>query len=178
VAPPSPNLLYRWYHWVLSPGVNCGRGVMLTAHPHLVPRLRKGTSCTSPPPSFFMECGRTTLRMVFVLAFNYMWPRGRVETYAIQRTCVFIIFCAKAVCGVGFEKCDLSVIWASYEREIQWKEPIRRVLEHIKSPGNCVVAEDELTRARARTHARTHGLSLSVYAIRNCEPLNYPGFDF
>jgi hypothetical protein len=28
----------QWVPGVLSPGVKCGRGVMLTTHPHLVPR--------------------------------------------------------------------------------------------------------------------------------------------
>jgi hypothetical protein len=40
-------------HWVpgaLSPGVKRGRGVMLTTHPLLVPRLRKSVSCTSCHP--------------------------------------------------------------------------------------------------------------------------------
>jgi hypothetical protein len=35
---------------VISPGVKCGRGVMLTTHPHLVPRLRMSMSYTSSPP--------------------------------------------------------------------------------------------------------------------------------
>jgi hypothetical protein len=34
----------------LSAGVKGGRGVMLTAHPLLVPRLRKSRSYTSSPP--------------------------------------------------------------------------------------------------------------------------------
>jgi hypothetical protein len=34
----------------LSPGVKRGRGVMLTTHPLLVPRLRKSRSCTSSHP--------------------------------------------------------------------------------------------------------------------------------
>jgi hypothetical protein len=36
--------------WVLSPGVKRGRGVMLTTHPQLVPRLRMSRSYTSSPP--------------------------------------------------------------------------------------------------------------------------------
>jgi hypothetical protein len=35
---------------VLAPGVKRGRGVMLTSHLLLVPRLRKSRSCTSSPP--------------------------------------------------------------------------------------------------------------------------------
>jgi hypothetical protein len=36
--------------WVLSPGVKRGRGVTLTTHPHLVPRLRMSGSYNSSPP--------------------------------------------------------------------------------------------------------------------------------
>jgi hypothetical protein len=35
---------------VLSPGVKPGRGVKLTTHPHIVPRLRMCRSYTSSPP--------------------------------------------------------------------------------------------------------------------------------
>jgi hypothetical protein len=35
---------------VLSPGVKCSQGVMLTIHPHLVLRTRMSRSCISSPP--------------------------------------------------------------------------------------------------------------------------------
>jgi hypothetical protein len=34
-------------------GVKCGQGMMLTIHPHLVPRLRMSRSYTSSPPMCF-----------------------------------------------------------------------------------------------------------------------------
>jgi hypothetical protein len=40
----------QWVPGVLSPGEKRGRGVMLTTHPHLVPRLRMSRSYTSSPP--------------------------------------------------------------------------------------------------------------------------------
>jgi hypothetical protein len=40
----------QWVPGVLSPGVKRGRGVMLTTHPHLVPRLRMSRSYTSSHP--------------------------------------------------------------------------------------------------------------------------------
>jgi hypothetical protein len=40
----------QWVPWVLSPGVKRGRGVMLTTHPHLVPRLRISRSFSSCHP--------------------------------------------------------------------------------------------------------------------------------
>jgi hypothetical protein len=39
----------QWVPEVLSPGVNRGRGVTLTTHPHLVPRLSMSRSYTSSP---------------------------------------------------------------------------------------------------------------------------------
>jgi hypothetical protein len=40
---------------VLFPGVKHGRGMMLTTHPRLVPRLRMSRSYTSSPPGAFMH---------------------------------------------------------------------------------------------------------------------------
>jgi hypothetical protein len=47
---------------VLSPGVKHGRGVMLTTHPHLVPRSRMSRNYTSLPPSAFIACSGTAFR--------------------------------------------------------------------------------------------------------------------
>jgi hypothetical protein len=41
---------YQWVLEVLSPGVKHGWGVMLTTHPHLMPRSRMSRSYTSSPP--------------------------------------------------------------------------------------------------------------------------------
>jgi hypothetical protein len=47
----SPSLLHSWYsRGVLSPEVKRGRGVMLTTHPLLMPRLEKNRCYTSSPP--------------------------------------------------------------------------------------------------------------------------------
>jgi hypothetical protein len=40
----------QWVPVVLSPGLKRGQGVMLTTHPHLVPRLSKSRSYTYSPP--------------------------------------------------------------------------------------------------------------------------------
>jgi hypothetical protein len=59
----------QWVPGVLSPAVKLGRGVTLTTHPHLVPRLRMSRSYTSSPPmclrgvwrdifTFFLSCYR------------------------------------------------------------------------------------------------------------------------
>jgi hypothetical protein len=44
------QLPVQWVPGVLSLGVKRGQGMMLTTHPHLVPRLRMSRSCTSSPP--------------------------------------------------------------------------------------------------------------------------------
>jgi hypothetical protein len=41
----------QWVAGVLSPGLKSGRGVMLTTHPLLVPRLRNSGSYTSSHPN-------------------------------------------------------------------------------------------------------------------------------
>jgi hypothetical protein len=48
LGPTQPPV--QWVLEVLSPGVKGGRGVMLTTHPHLVPRSRMSRSYTSSPP--------------------------------------------------------------------------------------------------------------------------------
>jgi hypothetical protein len=48
LGPTQPPI--QWVPGVLSPGVKCGRGVTLTTHPHLVPRLRMSKSYISSPP--------------------------------------------------------------------------------------------------------------------------------
>jgi hypothetical protein len=48
LEPTQPPV--QWVPGVLSPGVKRGRGVTLTTHPHLVPRLRMSRSNTSSHP--------------------------------------------------------------------------------------------------------------------------------
>jgi hypothetical protein len=48
LGPTQPPV--QWVPGVLSPGIKRGRGVMLTTHPHLVPRLRMSRSYTSSHP--------------------------------------------------------------------------------------------------------------------------------
>jgi hypothetical protein len=59
LGPTQPPV--KWVPGVLSPGVKRGRGVMLTTHPHLVPRSWKSRSYTPLPPSAFMACRGTAL---------------------------------------------------------------------------------------------------------------------
>jgi hypothetical protein len=48
LGPTQPPV--EWVPGVLSLGVKSGRGVMLTTHPHQVPRSRMCRSYTSSPP--------------------------------------------------------------------------------------------------------------------------------
>jgi hypothetical protein len=48
LGPTQPPV--QWVAGVFSPGVKRGRGVTLTTHPHLVPRLRMSRSYTSSHP--------------------------------------------------------------------------------------------------------------------------------
>jgi hypothetical protein len=48
LRPTQPPV--QWVPGDLSPGLKRGRGVMLTTHPHLVPRLRMSRTYTSFPP--------------------------------------------------------------------------------------------------------------------------------
>jgi hypothetical protein len=62
-----PSLLSNGYRGVLSPGVKRGRGVTLTTHHHLVPRLRMSRSYTSSPPCASMACRTALLLLYFYL---------------------------------------------------------------------------------------------------------------
>jgi hypothetical protein len=57
----------QWVPWVLSPGVKRGRNVMLTTHPHLVPRSWMSRSYTSSPLSASMACRGTALLFFLLL---------------------------------------------------------------------------------------------------------------
>jgi hypothetical protein len=57
LGPTQPPI--QWVPGVLSPGVKSGRGVTLTTHPHLVPRLRMSRSYTFSPPCASMACSGT-----------------------------------------------------------------------------------------------------------------------
>jgi hypothetical protein len=68
LGPTQPPV--QWVLGVLSPGVKRGRGVMLTTHPILVPRLRNSRSYTTCHPNaplwsvtgpLFARCIRTSL---------------------------------------------------------------------------------------------------------------------
>jgi hypothetical protein len=58
LGPTQPPV--QWVPGALSPEVKRGRGVMLTTHPLLEPRLRKSRSYTSSPPKRLYGVGVNT----------------------------------------------------------------------------------------------------------------------
>jgi hypothetical protein len=64
VGPTQPPI--QWVPGVLSPRVKRGRGVTLTTHPHLVPRLSMSRSYTSLPPCASMACSGTALLLLYL----------------------------------------------------------------------------------------------------------------
>jgi hypothetical protein len=72
---------------VLSPGVKCGRGVTLTTHPHLVPRLRMSRSYTSSSPcAASMACSGTALLFLLLLHIKVGNKQRTIDTHG--STCV------------------------------------------------------------------------------------------
>jgi hypothetical protein len=70
-----------------SPGVKGGRGVRLTTHPLLVPRLRKIRSYTSCHPSACMERNGTTLPFTFLQMYANRSHVFQVHSLLVD-TCV------------------------------------------------------------------------------------------
>jgi hypothetical protein len=70
LGPTQPPV--QWVPGVLSLGVKRGRGVMLTTHPHLAPRLRMSRSYTSSPASASMACSGTGF---VVLSSTFGYPK-------------------------------------------------------------------------------------------------------
>jgi hypothetical protein len=69
LGPTQPPV--KWVTGVLSPGVKSGRGVMLTTHPHLVPKSWMSRSYTSSPQSASMACRGTALLLCVLHCYLY-----------------------------------------------------------------------------------------------------------
>jgi hypothetical protein len=91
LGPTQPPIL--WVPGALSPGVKRGRGVMLTTHPLLVPRLRKSRSCTSSHPN------APLWSVTGPLYFNLLLL-GTVSYPSIAIICRRKIFQDRNACGV------------------------------------------------------------------------------
>jgi hypothetical protein len=85
----------------LSPGVKWGCGVMLTAHPILVPRLRKSRSYTSSPPKRLSW--RVAGQLYFTLLFRLQCHRmNNSNTAAMQNfhltLCLTVVWTIQSRC--------------------------------------------------------------------------------
>jgi hypothetical protein len=78
LRPTQPRV--QWVSGLLSPGLKCGRGVMLSTRPHLVPRSRMRTSYTSSPPCASMLCCGTALLILVSLHLRCLCVRHVVIT--------------------------------------------------------------------------------------------------
>jgi hypothetical protein len=95
LGPTQPPV--QWVSGALSPGVKRGRGVMLTAHPLLVPRLRKNRSCTSSPPSTFVAFSGTSVPFCLNTVTGYRLGRPGFDT--CQGSFIFSTTTSKLVTG-------------------------------------------------------------------------------
>jgi hypothetical protein len=83
-GPTQPPI--QWVPGVLSPGVTWDRGVTLTTHPHLVPRLSMSRSCRllfPPPPSSAFTAYRGTAFLHqqgrWVKGNKHLWNIGQFQ---------------------------------------------------------------------------------------------------
>jgi hypothetical protein len=70
----------QWVPGVLSPRLKRSRGVTLTTHPHLVPKLRMSRSYTFSPPNASVACGGTALAVTCLGKYNITL----LQVYVIQ----------------------------------------------------------------------------------------------
>jgi hypothetical protein len=84
IRPWSPlSLLYNGYR--VFPGVNCGRGVLLTTHPLRVPRSWKNKAI--PLPTIWACNGFTLpLHQSAFIQFGFLWSTVSMTTY------IFVLF--------------------------------------------------------------------------------------
>jgi hypothetical protein len=75
LGPTQPPV--QWVPGALCPGVKRGRGVMLTTHPLLVPRLRNSRSYTSSPKCASMERNGTSLP-IFITFIRFVGCKCRL----------------------------------------------------------------------------------------------------
>jgi hypothetical protein len=71
LEPTQPPV--QWVQGVLSPGLKRGRGVTLTTHLHLVPKLKMSRSYISSPPSAPVTCSGAVLALDYNTQFIKKW---------------------------------------------------------------------------------------------------------
>jgi hypothetical protein len=81
VSRPDLSPTQPLIQWV--PGVKRSLGVMLTTHPHLVPRSRMNRNYSSSPPRHLHGCSRTALILLFTKTLNSL-SRVLLETLIVR----------------------------------------------------------------------------------------------
>jgi hypothetical protein len=80
---------------MISVSVKLGRGVMLTTHPHLVPRSEMSRSYTPLPPSASVACSGTAFYLCMYSICSYVSMYARVHAC---RSCVHMAIMIQCVC--------------------------------------------------------------------------------
>ena len=73
------------------PGVKCGRVVLLTTHPLLVPQLWKSRAI--PLPTLWATSGLPDLMLVYSTGVLFLWPHACIQYMDIicGTTCLYIV---------------------------------------------------------------------------------------
>jgi hypothetical protein len=77
----------------LTPGVKRGRGVMLTTHPLLVPRLRKRRSYTSCHPNAPLWSVARPLYLFFTFASGRYWQQSMAKSVRLLHGIIALVLC-------------------------------------------------------------------------------------
>jgi hypothetical protein len=117
LGPTQPPV--QWIPGVLSPGVKRGRGVTLTTHPHIVPRLSMSRNKTSSPP----PCASVAGSLYFFFTFLYVARRLTNGDFGITGT-------SEVVPAPFISK-------SSVDGRIRFKFPIAPIVGRVRGPRVC-----------------------------------------
>jgi hypothetical protein len=109
----------QWVPGVLSPGVKCVQGMMLTTHPHLVLRLRMSRSYTSSHPkrllgmqwdnfTFYRMNNNKLQHLLCFMCFNLYGERS------MNYKLFFILFFLHHISFIWFDGCNLVIYFCTY----------------------------------------------------------------
>ena len=82
---------------VSSPGIKCGRGVLLTTHPLLVPRLWKGRAI--PLPTLWATPDLTRENFTFIYIYIYIYIYISKLTKQVKKSEKWYKICVLSICA-------------------------------------------------------------------------------